>query len=249
VPNDKITIAIPTLQKRIDVLEKLVKTLNEDEAVGEIIIIDNASKGIPFSCEKLRVIDKGENIFVNPAWNLGVEEAKFDIVGLLNDDIIIPFGICSKIIQEFKKNKTIGALAFHLDDIKPIDDIMNEPKLSDYILERADFVAGGYGMALFFKKELYNPIPKSLKIWFGDNYIFNQIKKSNCDNYWIEGQTIYHLGSLSSGAFKKSSLYKADKKAWNKIKYKWYHYIFSIEEYSDCKKLRLFGLNIRIKCK
>ena len=69
------------------------------------------------------------------------------------------------------------------------------------------------------------------------------------NNFWIRNQKVYHLGSLSSEAFKKSPIYKKDKKAWNKIKYRWYHYIFSIEEYSDCKKMRLFGMNIRLSAK
>ena len=50
--SDKISIVIPTLQKRKDVLEKLVKTLSEDDSVGEIIVIDNSTKGIDFNYDR-----------------------------------------------------------------------------------------------------------------------------------------------------------------------------------------------------
>ena len=167
-------------------------------------------------------------------------------MGLLNDDIIIAPNSCKKVLDELNKHKNIGAIAFDFDDIIPVKDIQEEPEEMDYTISKAEFVAGGYGMALFSRKELYKPIPEKIKIWFGDNYIFNQIKKTGFDNCWIRGQKVYHLGSLTSGAFKNSALYKKDKKAWNKIKYRWYHYIFSIEEYSDCKKMRLLGANIRL---
>ena len=188
-------------------------------------------------------------MYVNPSWNYGTKEAKYDIVGLLNDDIIISKNSCKKVFDILKQNKSIGSIAFHLDDIIPIDDIKESPEDSEFTIFKADFVAGGYGMALFYHKNLYKPIPETMKIWFGDNYIFKTIKNQGYDNYWITGQKVYHLGSLSSGEFKKSALYKADKKAWNKIKYKWYDYIFSIEEYSDCTKMRILGINLRIKSK
>ena len=244
-----ISIVIPTMQKCVDILEKLVKTLNDDNSIGEIIVIDNSTKGLNFSYEKMRVITPESNIFVNPAWNLGTKEAKYDIVGLLNDDIIISPKSCEKVLEKLNENKNIGAIAFHLDDIIPIETIQEAPEEGDFELSKADFVAGGYGMALFFRKELYKPIPETMQIWFGDNYIFKIIEKAGYDNIWIRGQKVYHLGSLTSAAFKKSSLYKSDKKAWNKIKYRWYHYIFSIEEFSDCIKAKIFGLTLRIYSK
>ncbi len=75
----------------------------------------------------------------------------------------------------------------------------------------------------------------------------NEIQRQGYDNYWIKGQKVYHLGSLSSEEYKKKPIYKQDKKAWYKIKYKWYHHIFSVEQYSDCKKIRFLGMNLRVK--
>ena len=241
-----ISIVIPTMQKRTDILENLVKTLNDDKAVGEIIIINNAVKPIEFSYDKMRVITPESNIYVNPAWNLGVKEGVNKYIGLLNDDIIISQNLCSRILTEFEKNNEIGLIAFDLNDVLPVNDSCSAPKNSEFTLSKTNFIAHGFGIAMFFRKEIYKPIPEELKIWFGDNYIFRQIKKSGYENYLIKGQKIYHFGSLSCEQFKESPLYKEDKKAWKKIRYKCYDYVFSIEEYSDCVKLRLLGLNIRL---
>ena len=76
----KLSVIIPTLQKNLDFLNQLINSLINDEAVGEIIVIDNSTKGFEYQNEKVRVIVPKQNLFVNPSWNLGTREAKYDIV-------------------------------------------------------------------------------------------------------------------------------------------------------------------------
>ena len=87
---DKYSVIIPTLWKS-DRTKKLLSDLNECEYVDEIIIIDNTGTEerdiLPTIYPKLRMVSKGKNIYVNPAWNLGVELAKNDLIALVNDDI------------------------------------------------------------------------------------------------------------------------------------------------------------------
>ena len=94
----KLSIIIPTLQKRPEFLYQLVNSLVKDDSVGEVIVIDNSTKGLDFNNEKVKVIIPQENLFVNRSWNLGVQESKYDYIGIFNDDICIPEGFCSKII-------------------------------------------------------------------------------------------------------------------------------------------------------
>ena len=85
--NIKISIIIPTLQKDINILNQLVSEMDLDEYVGEIIIIDNSLKGYSYNSSKIRVITPEQNLYVNQAWNLGIENAKYNVFGILNDDI------------------------------------------------------------------------------------------------------------------------------------------------------------------
>lgn len=236
-----ISIIIPTLQKRVDILEKLVKSLNSDDSVGEIIVIDNANKPLNFYCEKMRVITPEGNIYVNPAWNLGVKEAKYDIVGLLNDDIVISEKFCGRLENIFPENA--GIVGYTSESI---DEGEAKPEVSEIILKKTDFIIFGFGIAMFFKKDLYSQIPEDLKILYGDWYIFYECKKRGFTNYKILGQKISHIGSLTSSSKSLNPIIECDKKVYKKITLKPWDYIFSIHEYADCIRLRLFGMNLRI---
>ena len=73
---EKYSIIIPTLWKS-NRTDKLLKDLEECEYVDEIIVIDNSSiYETDRTIGKIRMISKGENIYVNPAWNLGIKIAK-----------------------------------------------------------------------------------------------------------------------------------------------------------------------------
>ena len=83
---EKFSVIIPTIWKSEYTME-LLKRLSEHPAVAEIILIDNATKG-DVIMDKVIHIKEVENTYVNPAWNKGVELAKYDYVTICNDDIL-----------------------------------------------------------------------------------------------------------------------------------------------------------------
>ena len=62
-----LSIIIPTMQKDLDVLNKLLCELEESDVVGEVVVIDNSCKGFNSKFSKVRVFTQKENLFVNPA--------------------------------------------------------------------------------------------------------------------------------------------------------------------------------------
>ena len=88
----------------------LLDELNQDQTVGEIILIDNSLQGFEYNSDKLRIIVPNENLFVNPSWNLGVEKAKFDYIGILNDDILLPKNLVSD-VYSFLQGENIGLVS------------------------------------------------------------------------------------------------------------------------------------------
>src|SRR5574344_1088570 len=91
------SIVIPTMQKNVKVLNMLLDELISDKYVGEIIIIDNSLLGINYKSDKIKVITPKKNLYVNPAWNQGVENTKYEFVGILNDDLIFPKNFLEKV--------------------------------------------------------------------------------------------------------------------------------------------------------
>lgn len=238
----KISVIIPTLQKNIELLNNLVKMLDKDSSVSEIIVIDNSTKGYSVESEKLRVIIPKENLFVNPSWNLGVKEAKENLIALLNDDITIPNDFCKNVATQMNEN--MGIVGFHRDFIENIKEIMPTPETTNLTLTPAKGRCGFFGIAMFFYKTAYYEIPEDMKIFWGDDWLYYQNKKRNKKNYYIANQKIYHWGSLSSNDKVVNPYSKKDSKLYRKYTRKWWQKIFNIEPIFRGFRFTIFTLEI-----
>lgn len=141
--------------------------------ITEIIIINNdPSYKIPtyFKHNKIKILTQKENIFVNPAWNLGVSVAKNENIIIANDDIQIAklnwvLGVVEKHLKKYdllgfdisKTNKT------NLVEIKPLPKPSKRPH--------------AFGVFMITKKSKYVPVPEEIKIWYGDDIQFYTNKK------------------------------------------------------------------------
>ena len=163
---NKYSVIIPTLWKS-NRTEQLIRDLNECDFVDEIIIIDNTNTDEwDRTYRKIRTVSKGENIYVNPAWNWGIELAKNECIALLNDDINFDpniFGIIDKNVLD-----TFGIIGMGEGNYKtPIDEERGpyldvwQPGVNDW----------GWGCFIIFDKKNWIDIPDNIKIWYGDNFI------------------------------------------------------------------------------
>ncbi|MBO5737714.1 glycosyltransferase [bacterium] len=238
----KVSVVIPTLQKKLEILNNLIKMLDSDNFVTEIIVIDNSTKGYIYESNKVKVIVPKENLFVNPSWNLGVKESKEDIVALLNDDITIPENFCKNVVSQM--NEKMGVVGFHRDYIINIPEIMPTPASTEIALENATGRCGFFGVAMFFYKSSYIEIPEDIKIFWGDDWLYYQNKKRKRENYFITKQEIYHYGSLSSTDKVINPYSEKDSKLYRKYTRKWWQQIFNIESVYKGFRLTILGLEL-----
>ena len=178
----KYSVIIPTLWKS-NRIGKLLFDLIKCEYVDEIILIDNGGKFFEYfeALDKVKLVQTGENIYVNPAWNLGVKLAKNDLIALLNDDINFNpniFGVITNdILLEYG---IIGQSEFNYK-VNNSD----EPILEKWTGKVRDW---GWGCLIMFDKTNWIDIPDDIKIWYGDDFIFkcNPSTKSTLKNFNIE---------------------------------------------------------------
>ena len=168
----KWSVVIPTLWKSTRIFN-LLESLDTTPDVGEIILINNAPEHTPVlpKLEKLKILSKGENIFVNPAWNLGVAEASFTHIALCNDDIEFEPSLFARLqLLDFEK-RVIGCSA---------DNFSADSSTGDSLeIFKGHCISKGWGCLLFFQRSDYQPIPEQLKIWCGDDWLvhtFNHIQ-------------------------------------------------------------------------
>lgn len=196
------SVVIPTMWKNMRIVE-LIEGFNDCELVDEILLVDNnPDKTIDFPYyEKVNVIHRGDNMYVNPSWNLGVATAKNKKVIISNDDI--SFDVSS--VLEYMKDKEYGCCGVH-----PIG-INSEDKWPIEMVNNV-FIGQGWGVLIFVDKDLYVDIPSGLKIWFGDNWISEVCKPSTSLLF-----NLYTEMSSSSNSNELKDVIRADISEWIRL--------------------------------
>ena len=208
-----LSVIIPTIQKKMNVLVKLVNILKQDACVSEILLINNLpEKSINLdifsqeNIDKVNIIIPKSNLFVNGSWNYGVQICKNNNFVLFNDDLLVCKDFCSAVVNsEFFNSENTGLLGFDTRSIQefpfetedldfPVGDI------SEISFSRQDryMSTGNWGSVIFGKRQNYYAIPNDLKIIYGDNFLLYCNMKLGKINYKIGGMKIHHIGSSSS---------------------------------------------------
>lgn len=196
----KFSVVIPTMWRSERTIPML-HALEASEHIGEIIIVDNDTSKCPdlTSVSKLVYLPQKENIYVNPAWNLGVDTSSCDYVCILNDDISFDVEIAFyAAIRNFNMGHTLVGLHQLSYDSLPAHKIA-----SKYY---------GFGCCIFIDKSDWKPIPDQLKIWFGDTWLIENLKSHGFIVVDVETEM-----STTSNIKELSTISLEDQKAWREI--------------------------------
>ena len=153
--------------------------------VGQVIVINNCMENmpenLPLDHPKFKMMMFGENIGVNPAWNIGVAESKYDKVCIANDDVVFD----SKI---FDRVDTVLGPDSGVVGICPGVKEFNQPPFETGIGRIIPWTGQhtyGFGCFMFVHRSWYTPVPEGLKIYYGDNWIFDTCLVQGRTNYLI----------------------------------------------------------------
>lgn len=175
----KFSIIIPTMFKRVDILSQLLENLYMDPMVEEVILINNTNltentPEIPLS-NKLLIVSKGRNLYVNPSWNLGASLATQDYIAILNDDILISDKLFTGVCQlDFNQIGILGACHPMIEET----DNPTKFAIPSFEILGARIRPWGFGIFMAMKKSDYVKIPEDMLIWCGDDYLFHNIAKT-----------------------------------------------------------------------
>jgi glycosyltransferase involved in cell wall biosynthesis len=202
---NKFSVIIPTLWKS-DRIKQLIKDLTDSQFVDEIIIIDNASTDIiDETIEKVRMVSYGENIYVSPAWNRGVELAKNEHIAIANDDI----NFNPNVLGLFLVNDVEGIVGQASNNYNnPYDEIPGLGKLEG-------IRPWGWGSLILTQKKYWIPIPEELKVWYNDDFM----TEINPHPKWVlHNFTIVTEMSTTSDLPEFNPIKENDRIEWEKIK-------------------------------
>lgn len=167
----KFTVVIPTMW-RYEPFIGFLSSLEKCSEVDEIIIINNDVAKTPdfyLDTRKTKVIDFDPQIYINPAWNLGVSLARNELICVANDDIEFDLEVFKVLQDKLEPKHGIFGLCPGKEEFnQPVytsTDITVKPWEGEHTY--------GFGCLMFFHRQSWTPIPEDLKIYFGDNWVFD----------------------------------------------------------------------------
>jgi len=191
----------------------------------EIILIDNASTEDIHSlvqCHKdlnIVYLRQKRNIGVNASWNLGISLAKGNLISILNNDIIITSFFFKYIDELMSKHKDVGICV-----PSTTNDKFSVMACQSYPYIKTSPLGKREGWAFTIRSEIAKryPIPESLKMFFGDDYLFANARKENFRIVKMVTNPIYHYGSITIekniGNVRSIKLLKEEREIWEKVK-------------------------------
>ncbi len=184
------TVIIPTLLRSPHTLQKNIDILLKQNV--KLIIIDNSQHSgcKKYEQENIKVYYFPENIGVNPAWNLGVANTQTEYYLLLNDDCIV-WDKVIEVSENILSDPVIGLLTYKTINNMDINLyetlITGRNKSANLVIMDLHSRAARAGWFMFGRKSQYNPIPDELKIFFGDDILYKQLRKKGLRT--VEDQT------------------------------------------------------------
>lgn len=182
-----ITVVTPTMWRVPGLFLQALNNYILCDKIDEIIIINNDVGRTPYlwselNHEKIKILNTQQNIFVNPAWNIGVSIAKNDKICLANDDIIFDMRLINKIYDRIiPSNGVHGIIAGEA--------AFNQPLTTDGAIEFMAWQNGNhihsFGQLMFIHRQNWRPIIDGLNIYFGDDFIFHWHLYRGLINYMV----------------------------------------------------------------
>ena len=197
------TVIIPTLYRCPSILEKTLLRLRDQNCSTHLI--DNSSTN---SCKRfetwrgVRISYFPANMGVNPAWNLGVAAATTPYYVILNDDCVI-WNNLIETVEKALEHESIGIVSFDTktEINETIYDSMfiNQNNPSEFKEMGPGHGVDKQGWIFAGRKSEYPVIPQTLKILFGDDWIFNHIRREK-RTVIDQNNSVFHRVSHTIGS-------------------------------------------------
>ncbi|MBS1699355.1 MAG: glycosyltransferase [Actinobacteria bacterium] len=164
----RFSVIIPTLQ-RSKHLRPLVDQCAAHPLVQEVLVINNANAQLTWDSPKVRVLDQAQNIYVNPAWNLGAREASGEYLAIVNDDLLFED-------EALEESASILARGFY-GLVIPDSSCFHEVGPGSIAHRPAPYPNDFFGTFMCMRRRDYWPVPDDMLIWGGDDWLFLAAKR------------------------------------------------------------------------
>lgn len=193
------TVIVPTMWRANDIFLPFLAELCSHRLIDQIVVINNDRSSTPTGLPddpKLELLDFGKNIYVNPAWNVGVGKSRNDRICILNDDVRFDLKLLEKLYDLLTTEAGVFGLCPGVADFHQIP---VTTKTIDILPWQAGQHTYGFGCLMFIHKDNYSYIPNGLDIYYGDNYVFDLQLSKGRTNYLITNMSFSSPMAATTG--------------------------------------------------
>ncbi|MBI4962515.1 MAG: glycosyltransferase [Desulfomonile tiedjei] len=216
-----ISLAIPVIERKW--IKGLLTTVRSNSVhPQEVLVVDNGvstGNGVQDICEgfsdlNVRYLPQQTNRGVNASWNLAMSEAQCHILSILNDDLILPNNFFSLVLKTFQTYPDAGFVVPNTVNYpQQVKSHNSDPVVVTQLVRE--------GWAFTIRRAGVEAIPTSLQVFFGDDWVFEQIRKRKLSTLKITNCYVYHYVGISQNVQKRKDLglpsLEEDRGAWNAI--------------------------------
>lgn len=209
------TVIVPTMWKGEE-LSLTLPLLDSCPAVGEILLINNNINQTPawfrmVQWNKVKTHNPPLNIFVNPAFNLGVSQSKYEQIALIQDDIVFDPTILIH-TEPFLTDK-VGVMGC---DVKCLlirqdrSELSVIPPINIKVEPLPLPLVPGYATLMMLHKKNWNPIDETLKIHLGEEWIVQSHLKAGLTPLIIRNFFLTALGVMKTSGLPEFKTHLTD---------------------------------------
>lgn len=215
-----LSVIIPVKNKLNMTAVCIASLVANTPSIGEVIVIDDHSdetKDI-FTHDGLITVYENKGHGVNSAWNFGASLAIYPYIAWVNNDILFSPN-WEKPLIEALDDETWLVSPYHTAGELPKDFPQGKDRKNN--MSGNETGISFLGSCYMMKKENWErigPIDRRLKMWCGDNYIFESIINDFGRKVReIPESYIHHFISQTINRKQKSEVFKEDMKMFNTI--------------------------------
>ena len=134
----------------------------------------------------LEIFNTGFNKPLNYLWNDYMNESLTDFVCLLNNDVRVSPNFLSSSVTILENEPQVGVVNHVTNNSK----FYSWSNSLDYIIMESPYRQGWDPV---FRKSCYTTIPKNLKFFYGDDYIFSKLYSSGYKGAYVLNSPIIHF--------------------------------------------------------
>jgi len=195
---DNTTVIMPTLCLVMDMMLPTLYQFETNSAIKSILVFDNTQGEFKSYSPKVKIYNE-ENLFVNPAWNRGMELCDTEYFLIINDDIVCSSEVVSSCIKILDENKDVGLVTVETKNIKNASEIDFNTYFQKKIDPEFSELDLNFHFGWFFvsRTSLWRPIPNELKIFFGDDLLYDRVRHLKYKIACLKNYEIYHRMSTT----------------------------------------------------